>query len=130
MSPGECPKNFRLVKMPPDGNCLFHALSCDSGEDASALRNEVADFVEEQAAQQKEHEDAWLDEAAMLRCDPEECWGGDATLLAWSLLRERRAHVHWRDDRGNFRFDERTHWRVMDNMAAADKHPVLHLLYN
>ena len=117
--------------MPPDGNCLFHALSRDSGEDASVLRNEVADFLEEQAAQQEEHEDAWLDEAAMLRGDPEDCWGGDVSVLAWSLLRERRAQVHWRDyDKGYFRFDERTHWQVLDNMADPDKHPVLHLLYN
>ena len=130
-SSGECPGNFRLVKMPPDGNCLFHALSRDSGEEASALRNEVADFLEEQAAQQEEHEDAWLDEAAMLRGDPEECWGGDVSVLAWSLLRERRTQVHWRDCDGDcFRFDERTHWQVLDNMADPDKHPVLHLLCN
>ncbi|CAE7459445.1 pfh1, partial [Symbiodinium microadriaticum] len=67
----------------------------------------------------------------MLRGDPEDCWGGDVSVLAWSLLRERRAQVHWRDyEQDYFRFDERTHWQVLDNMADPDKHPVLHLLYN
>ncbi|CAE7250581.1 pfh1, partial [Symbiodinium natans] len=128
-TPGAAPPDFRIVKMKGDGNCLFHALSLHEGGDAAALREELAEFLEERSAEQDEEEEIWLEEAAILRGDPAHCWGGDTSVLAWSLLRQRRVNVHWQDEDGKFHSSCRTHWRVAEDLEAEDFSAV-HLLYN
>ncbi|CAE7396942.1 RRM3, partial [Symbiodinium sp. CCMP2456] len=105
------PDGFRLIKMPGDGNCLFHALSHDDDGDGAALREEVRDFLEEQAANQEEFEESWLEEAELLDEDPATAWGGDASILAWTLMREQRAVLHWCDEQGQLQVTDKTHWQ-------------------
>ena len=61
---------MRLVKMPGDGNCLFHALAHPTGENGLRLREEMAQFLETAASEQGDYEDDWRAESEYLREDP------------------------------------------------------------
>ena len=89
---------MRLVKMPGDGNCLFHALAHPTGENGLRLREEMAQFLETAASEQGDYEDDWRAESEYLREDPTH-WGGDTRLHAAApatrhaaLARRRRTH--------------------------------------
>ena len=120
------------VKMKGDGNCLFHALAHQDGSDGAALRAEVAEFLVQHAADQGVFADSWLEEADVLGGDPRSCWGGDTSIVAWSLLKRRRAKVHWYDHRNVLRAEEKTHPDVLANgePEEGDEPTTVHLMYN
>ena len=124
-------EDLQLIKMAGDGNCLFHALAYNEGEDGAALRAAVAEFLVEEALNQGVVADAWLEESDMLQSDPARCWGGEVSIVAWTLLKRRRAIVYWTDDEGVPRKGEKTHPQVLvDVEEEGEEPPVTRLFYN
>ena len=117
-----------VVKVPADGDCLFHALSLfDAGMGCYgyALRNRIAEFMEARAAEQDGFEEAWRLEAQMLR--NYWMWGGHIAITAYTLMTGVRVMLHIHEaDSSSTTVIEASHATVAGNAAA----PVKHLLYN
>ena len=117
-----------VVKVPDDGDCLFHALSLfDAGMGCYgyALRNRIAEFMEARAAEQDGFEEAWRLEAQMLR--NYWMWGGHTAITAYTLMTGARVMLHIHEaDSSSTTVIEASHATVAGNAAA----PVKHLLYN
>ena len=119
---------MRLVKMPGDGNCLFHALAHPTGENGLRLREEMAQFLETAASEQGDYEDDWRAESEYLREDPTH-WGGDTVIIAYTLLRRQRVTLHWPAADGHIHSDDRTHMQVTDELEEEGQ-DAIHLYYN
>ncbi|CAE7560844.1 OTUD4, partial [Symbiodinium sp. CCMP2592] len=126
-----------MKKMTGDGNCIFHALAEKSGENAVHLRSQIIQYLKENAASQEHEEqvEAWLEEAEHLESNPSN-WGGDTAVVAFTLMRQQQAFVHWRASDGEIRTSERTHVEVREE-ARRRPHAVpnvyyhaIHLWYN
>jgi len=116
--------------MTGDGNCLFHALANQTGEDGVQLRSEIIQFLEENAAYEDDEEqiDAWLEEAEYLRDDPSH-WGGDTAIVAFTRMRQQRVILHSRAEDGQIETIDRTHLQVA-GAADGDFVQGIHLWYN
>ncbi|CAE7394149.1 unnamed protein product, partial [Symbiodinium sp. CCMP2592] len=119
-----------MKKMTGDGNCLFHALAEKSGEDGVHLRSLIIQYLKENAFSQEHEEqvETWLEEAEHLESNPSN-WGGDTAVVAFTLMKQQRTFVHWRESDGEIRTSERTHTEVgaeaFQNIMQA-----IHLWYN
>eukprot|EP00927_Polykrikos_kofoidii_P074817 TRINITY_DN70856_c0_g1_i1.p1 TRINITY_DN70856_c0_g1~~TRINITY_DN70856_c0_g1_i1.p1 ORF type:complete len:288 (+),score=45.49 TRINITY_DN70856_c0_g1_i1:183-1046(+) len=103
----------RVIRMPRDGSCLFHSLAYGLGGNTSAvqLRQEIADFIEEQPETvvggsalkdwiMWESGEQAADYATCLRSAGE--WGGAIEMSVCSLLRQACIHVYFEADGGDF----------------------------
>ncbi|CAE7598782.1 unnamed protein product [Symbiodinium sp. CCMP2592] len=122
-------------KMTGDGNCLFHALAERSGENGLHLRAQIIQYLKENAASQEHEEqaEAWLEEAEHLESNRGN-WGGDTAIVAFTLMRQQRAFLHWRASDGQINTIERTHAEVdeearRDPRAAQNFTQAIHLWY-
>ena len=121
-------RTMHLVKMPGDGNCLFHALAHQTGESGLRLREEMAQFLETAAPERGDYEDDWRAESEYLREDPTH-WGGDTVIIAYTLLRRRRVTLHWPAADGHIHSDDRTHMQVTDELEEEGQ-DAIHLYDN
>ncbi|CAE7371814.1 anks1b, partial [Symbiodinium sp. CCMP2592] len=122
--------------MKGDGNCLFHALADKSHEEGEQVRTQIIQYLQENAASQEDEEQvgAWTEEAEYLESDPGH-WGGDTAIVAFSLMRQQRVILHWREDDGHIQTYERTHMKVRAaarrvQLAEQDDAEAIHLWYN
>lgn len=111
-----------LVKVAPDGDCLFHALALhERSIEGSTLRTEVADFLERNALAEPDEEatEAWLEEADHLRGRKEDFWGGHTSIVAYSLMRAQRVFVHIKQEDGSCTVLDASHASVpVDTQAT------------
>ena len=127
-----------VVTVPGDGDCLFSALALHEDGDASALRTEVADFLEERAMEQGAFAEAWLEEAEHLRGSKEDHWGGDTAITAYSLMRQKKVVVHTKAPSSNeVLVADKTHQDVFPTAGSAGSAELaaggtseIHLRYN
>ena len=81
-----------VVTMLGDGDCFFHALGYPGGYDGGALRIELADFMEQGAADQDDAA-SWIEEAGKLRAN---IWGGHTAIAAYARMKQRAVMLHCR----------------------------------
>ncbi len=98
-------KNARVVRQPGDGSCLFHSLSFGlGGGSASALRREIAQFVESNADLQIAGTpmsdwvrwDSGVSVSSYARRMAVSGWGGGIEMAACSILKRANIHVYER----------------------------------
>ena len=104
-----------LKKMTGDGNCFFHALADRSEENGMHVRSQIIQYLQENAASQDDEEqlEAWFQEAEYLESNTSHS-GGDTAIIAFSLMRQQRVILHWREDDGHIQSNEGTHAEVED----------------
>ena len=112
-----------VVNVPADGDCLFHALAYFFGGSAGAFRQEVVEFLEQQAFRQPGFEGEWLDEACRLRAG---AWGGHTAVVATSLMKNVRVKVHIVEASGIVSVEDVCHFQVP---ATSPDAATIHLLY-
>ena len=106
-----------------DGNCLFHALGYLDARGGAALRNAVAAFMLENAADQIGFEDAWLEEAEELL---QGTWGGHTAITAYSLMQQVRVEIHTLQASGAVIVTDASHASVCKNPMS----PLRRILYS
>lgn len=117
-------KKFEVIKVAGDGDCLFHALGCARNIDGSALRINVANYMEANAHGQHGFEEEWRREAAKLR---ENIWGGYTAIGAYSLMQQARVLLHIKNNRTQeVTVEEISHRTVFGNPRL----PEINILYN
>lgn len=79
------------IEVVGDGDCLFHALGCHDEEDGAALRIDIANYMQEHAAEQQGFEEDWREEVNKLRAYK---WGGATVMAAYSLMKNTRVMMH------------------------------------
>ncbi|CAE7380631.1 anks1b, partial [Symbiodinium sp. CCMP2592] len=126
--------------MVADGDCLFHALAhghkrtmedengarplpADLGQ---ALRRDVTSFLTAHAFEQGDFAESWLEEAERLDRGSEEAWAGNDSIVAFSLMKRCRVHVHTYLPDGSIVAIDSTH-RDLQNLADL---PTVHVFYN
>ena len=120
----EHPKTLLVVKMDGDGDCLFHALAYHLGaaETGAALRDQVANYMEQEALEQPSWESEYfLEEARGLRAG---VWGGTTAITAFTKMMGVRVVVHTKEVDKDVAVKDWTHLSVPDNRTT------LHLLFN
>lgn len=113
-----------VVKMDGDGDCLFHALAYHLGaaETGAALRDRVANYMEQEALEQPSWESEYfLEEARSLRAG---AWGGTTAITAFTKMMGIRVVVHTKEVDKDVAVKDWTHLSVPDNRTT------LHLLFN
>ena len=117
---------FLVLKMPPDGDCLFHALAIHEDGDGAELRKEVSDYLENTAEEEADIQacQAFYDEADHLRGPKESNWGGHTSLVAYTKMRGRKVYVHTLQADGSCHVQDATHATVPGDSIAT------HVLYN
>ena len=117
---------FLVLKMPPDGDCLFHALAIHEDGDGAELRKEVSDYLENTAEEEADMQacQAFYDEADHLRGPKESNWGGHTSLVAYTKMRGRKVYVHTLQADGSCHVQDATHATVPGDSIAT------HVLYN
>ena len=119
-------KTMLVVKMDPDGDCLFHALAyhLGTGEAGGALRQRMINFMEEVAVNKPGwRSEPYLEEAGTLRAG---AWGGNTALIAFSEMMGVRVTVHTKETGKDVAVKEWTHESVSDDSTAE----TYHLLFN
>ena len=120
----ERPKTLLVVKMDGDGDCLFHALAYHLGaaETGAALRDQVANYMEQEALEQPSWESEYfLEEARSLRAG---VWGGTTASTVFTKMMGVRVVVHTKEADKDVAVKDWTHLSVPDNRTT------LHLLFN
>ena len=113
-----------LVKVPGDGDCLFHALGLHDAQDGNALRIEIAHFMQQEALNQDDgFAGTWLDEAEELL---DGRWGGHTAATAYSLLRTVKVEIHIRQSCGTVLIKDATH----PDVAGMETAPTRRVFYN
>ena len=111
------------IEVPKDMDCLFHALAFPDGGDGTALRAEVAAFMQSDAHKQIGSEEAWRREGRKLL---QGTWGGRMAIAAFSLLRRVKVEVHVHQPSGNVAIMDATHESVQTDPGA----PLRRIFYN
>jgi hypothetical protein len=111
------------VPVAGDGNCLFHALGYLDARGGATLRNAVAAFMVENAADQIGFENAWLEEADELL---QGTWGGHTAITAYSLMHQVRVQIHTLQASGAVVVTDASHASVSGNTTA----PLRRILYS
>lgn len=113
-----------VVKMDGDGDCLFHALAYHLGaaETGAALRDRVANYMEQEALEQPSWESEYfLEKARSLRAG---VWGGTTAITAFTKMMGIRVVVHTKEVDKDVAVKDWTH------LSAPDNGTTLHLLFN
>ena len=104
------------IEVPKDMDCLVHALAFPDGGDGTALRAEVAAFMQSDAHKQIGSEEAWRREGRKLL---QGTWGGRMAIAAFSLLRRVKVEVHVHQPSGNVAIMDATQGANRPGRAAA-----------
>ncbi|CAE7555755.1 pfh1 [Symbiodinium sp. CCMP2592] len=98
-------------------------LPADLGQ---ALRRDVTSFLTAHAFEQGDFAESWLEEAERLDRGSEEAWAGNDSIVAFSLMKRCRVHVHTYLPDGSIVAIDSTH-RDLQNLADL---PTVHVFYN
>lgn len=84
---------LKHVRVPSDGDCLFHALAVHCNRGGELLRQQITDFIEIDSRGKDLREALQETNTSIEHLRHERVWGGEEALIATALLERRRVIV-------------------------------------